>query len=119
MPKQALNCYMAYEKDSCENGACLVFAHTAKEAKKIAYNSCLTDWWDMSFIDTRAKRLQNTEHLYSQGDPEKLKNGISHIVDDPITCPKCGLWWDYPLTKDGYCKSCQENFKEYKKNAGL
>ncbi|MHB1546169.1 MAG: hypothetical protein ACYCSB_03905 [bacterium] len=120
MSKQILNCYMAYEKDSCKDGACLVFAHTAKKAKKIAYKEILTIWYDdILFIDARAKRIKNTDHLYSQGDPDKLKAGIPHIVDNPITCSKCGLWWDYPLTKDGYCESCQENFKEYKKNAGI
>ncbi len=105
-----LKAYMGSGIDSSE-GACLIFAHTAKEAKKVGYNECLRDW-DVDFINVKVKKLKQTEFLFSQADTKKLKLSIPHVVDDPITCPKCGLWWDYPLTKDGYCESCQERLDD-------
>lgn len=38
-----LNIYMGYFGDDPGEGACLVFAHTAREAKKISWD--VVRWW--------------------------------------------------------------------------
>ena len=47
---------MAYCGDPAE-GAALVFAETAKEARRLAFDT-LRDWFDAEWIDTRVRRLR-------------------------------------------------------------
>lgn len=101
-----LNMYIGYENNSREEGAVLVFAHTAKEARKLAY-PFIESWFDnIEWIDMRAQRLRGKEHLYAEADQEKLKAGIPHVIESPRSCRSCCLWGSV-IGEDGLCEYCR------------
>lgn len=107
-----LKAYMGSGEDSTE-GACLIFAHTAKEAKRIGYK----DWariWDIDFIEVRVRKLKQTDYLFSLADKGKLEKDIPHIIDDMPVCERCELWSEEPLNENGLCNDCRdyEEFEE-------
>ena len=74
-----------------EEGACLIFAHNTKEAKKIAY-PILHGWFEETEWINIGIRLLKGEHYYQEADPAKLAAGIAHVIDDPRTCLGCERW---------------------------
>ena len=89
-----------------EEGAFLVFAHLATEARKVgwAYASyTLTD----EYIDLAARRLRNKPWLYKEADQAKLSNGVAHVIDDPVSCSSCFYWGVSPIGEDGLCSDCR------------
>ena len=98
-----LNIYMGYSRSAGkEEGAVLVFAHTAKEAKKLTFNDGLVvDEW----IDTAVKRLKNKPWLYNETRQEILGEDIPHVVESPTVCKICGQWGD-EIQEDGSCSEC-------------
>lgn len=101
-----LNMYMGYSRGAGQQeGACLIFAHTGKEAKNIGYPT-ICEWFDGGFIDMAVKRL-NAPHLMAEADAKKMETGIPHVVECPTTCPVCKTWGGAPL-KDGRqgCDCC-------------
>ena len=83
--------------------ACLVFASTAREAKKLAW-PIVHDWWGNEWIDCRATlMLKLPSHL------KKLDTGEPQVFDCPPGCPRCEIWGHelYPDTGDGQrCDNC-------------
>jgi hypothetical protein len=100
----ALNAYMGYSR-SCgsEEGACLIFAQTARKAKPLAYE-ILTGWHGIDWTDVAVKRL-NEPHLFAEADPQKLADGIAHAIECPKTCNRCEIWGK-ELNSDGLCEDC-------------
>lgn len=115
MNKRKLRPYIVYEEDP-EYGACLVFAHTAREAKKMGYE-VLKDWnWVAEWIDARVRWLKKSDFLYEQdADKEKLENGTPHVIESPKSCPACGRW-GFKLSKNGLCRPCA--LKRYQHEVG-
>ena len=100
--------YMGYGRigGSCE-GAILIFAHNIKEAKRLGWR-VISEWITDEYTDMAVKLLKNGGILFEQApewSKEKLRAGLPHIVDDPLSCKECGLWGD-ELNEDGYCKDC-------------
>lgn len=91
-----LNTYMGFVGDPSE-AACLIFATSAREAKKLAY-PILYDWHGMDWIDIRVRRIpdDSVRHLQRSDEP--------HAIESPPTCPRCEMW--------GYCDP-DENYCEY------
>ena len=106
---EKLNIYMAYDRHAGpEECATLVFAHTAREAKLVAWKQgILKEICDGDFISAATRRLRDRDHLYAEADVEKLRAGISHEVDNPRSCEECGRWGN-PLADDGLCQMCAE-----------
>jgi len=96
--------YIGYCKEMIEDGACLVFANTARQAKSIAWG-VLCDWWDIDWIDVRAKWLQDKTHGYLRACSKSDK---PHSIESPPTCSVCELWGSGKLT-DSVCVSCWKN----------
>jgi hypothetical protein len=98
--------YMGWAGDSAE-GAVLVFATTAREAKPIAFD--LVRGWatDAEFVDVRVRRLRtHAAYLLTIADPAKLAAGLAHGLDDIPSCPGCELW-GAPIV-DGRCENCND-----------
>jgi len=92
-----LNAYMGYSRSAgAREGACLIFAHTGKEARKIGYPT-IRDWFDAPWIDFAVKRL-NAPHLFFEADESKLAIEKPHVVENPNVCPVCETWGGAPLT---------------------
>ena len=101
--KDLLKPYM-FSDGEPQEGAVLVFAHTAREAKRVGYSSSFM--WGCDYIDYRVQWLRDA-FLYKEADQEKLKNGIPHVVENPTACKNC-LLWGYEINKEGICENCQE-----------
>lgn len=114
MPEK-LNIYMGYARQiGPHEGAVLIFAHTAREAKTVAWRGWpMQDICDDDYISATAKRLRDAEHLYKEADQEKLKAGIPHEIDSPRCCADCG-YWGFELDKEGFCETCAEYREEGK-----
>jgi hypothetical protein len=92
-----------------EEGAILIFAHTAREARNIGWNDCP---FETEFIDFATKRIRNENWLYEEADQNKLANGIPHVIDNPKTCLSCGCWGGCPIDDDCLCEPCRDEFLE-------
>jgi hypothetical protein len=95
--------YMAYDRQAGPSeAAILVFHHTAKQARYLAWSEEMGDW-GCEFVDAAATRLgAEFEHLWSlyYGD------GLPLLITNPPTCPCCKVW-GYKLTDDGkHCEGC-------------
>ena len=107
MKEKRLKPYMGFSRSGgSEEGAVLIFAHTAKEAKSIAFEE-LKGWCDnQEWIDVVVNRLDG-EWLYADADQEMLKNNIPHVNNSPTGCKCCELW-GLKLNAEEICKDCQQ-----------
>ena len=95
--------YAAFSRnEGIEEGAILVVANTAKEAKKIAWQSGLCFNVD-EYFDLSIRWLRNKENY----EPLVKNTNVSHIVADPIYCKSCKIWGQ-GLDKFGNCGYCGE-----------
>lgn len=86
-----LNAYMGYSRSAgSSEAACLIFAHTGKEAKKVGYQT-IRDWGATPWTDFAVKRL-NAPHLLSEADTNKFSAGTPHVIESPKVCPVCEKW---------------------------
>lgn len=84
--QKKLKMYSVYANRQDE-GACLVFHYTAREAKKISY-SIVMDWFEeIEFIDIKIKQIKNSPWLWK----EKIKDG-PHVIESPKSCDDCFRW---------------------------
>ena len=76
--------YMAWEGDCPHEGASLVFANTARDAKSIAQGS---SFYSGEWIGLRVRWLKDSPWLwaYQKGDKPQL-------IDCPEVCNNCELW---------------------------
>lgn len=101
--------YMGCYRDEPQEGAILIFAHTAKEAKKVGWSepSWIRDSID-SFLDFRVTLIKNNPDILKDGNHEKLSNNIPHVNDSPTSCKGCGLWGKV-LNEKGLCDICTDD----------
>lgn len=105
--------YMAHGGEPQE-GAGLAFAHSLKEAKKVAWDahSFLHDILDGEYTNLRVVWLRH-DHGYlleTEADKAKLANDEAHFIESPTTCKSCELW-GYELDENGYCESCADDIE--------
>lgn len=98
--------YMIYAGDEPEEGAFLVFANTAREARKTGYG-WITSLFDCEFTDVRVRRLWRSEWLFKEANQEKLARNEPHVIDNPKSCRSCGYWGQSPIGDDGFCEDCR------------
>ena len=100
--------YMLFSRSTgaCE-GAYLVFALTAQQAKSVGNDGQLTD----EYIDLGVQLIRDGEHLYREGNREKLLENIPHYIDNPVVCKGCLLWGE-PFNNEGWCQSCWEEYSD-------
>ena len=97
-----LNIYMGYDVEAgSEEGAILIFAETAKQAKKLSFKF-LRSFFGTRWIDIRIKKLRDHEYLRKQ-----MKKDTPHVIDSPKVCEICYYWTEGKLT-DGLCENCKE-----------
>ena len=98
-----LNIYMGYSKDAgSAEAACLIFAPTAKFAKKLA-RPIVESWFGGDFFDVRVDRLWDAEHLRGQ-----MKCDEPHAIESPDTCPRCEIWGHEPMEDGQRCENCYD-----------
>ena len=106
---EILNTYMVFSGSlGSEEGAFLVFAHTAREARKVGWYHAadlLTD----EYIDLAARRLRDKPWLYNEANQEKLLQGRAHVIEDPTSCRDCLYWGLSPIGDDKLCEDCRRD----------
>lgn len=101
-----LKTYMGYAKES-EEGSCLIFASSAKEAKKLGW-TVIRGWFSRAeYFDMRVSLIRNEDHLFKEADPEKLAAGIPHVIEEPSGCDRCERWGVGEIGPDGLCPDCR------------
>lgn len=90
--------YVASGPDPAE-GALLVFAETARDAKRAAY-PVLADWM-VEYTEVRVKWLRRgADHLREREGP--------HVVESPRVCVRCEMWYAAePYNEEGVCALCE------------
>ena len=106
MSEKRLNMYMGYSKSmGPEEGAFLVFARTAKEARTVFWRGDAYLVCD-DYLDAAVRRLRDCDWLYEDANQKKLENNIAHEVE-PKACYECGMWGQSPISNlSGMCESC-------------
>lgn len=98
-----LSAYMGYDKIAgSEEGACLIFARSSREAKRIGY-PIVCGWFGSDYIDFRVQRLKEP-YLF------KLKERDGpHVIESPPICDHCELWGGEPIETDecNFCTLCE------------
>ncbi|MDR1230871.1 MAG: hypothetical protein LBK61_05670 [Spirochaetaceae bacterium] len=95
--------YMGF---SAEAGPCecavLIFADSAKEAKKLLWKNNPFGIFD-DYIDLRVALIKDKPFLEKERQRE-----YPHIVDCPATCSHCEGWGISEIGADGLCDDCRE-----------
>jgi len=86
-------------------GACLVFAYSIKEAKKLGY-PIINDWFDIEWIDCGVAWLKNKDWLF-----EEKRKDEPHVIENPKVCELCGVWGNEPFD-DHICMDCEERITQ-------
>ena len=98
--------YMAFSGlAGSEEGAGLVFAHSSKEAKKIAWRYFWAELFG-EYIEVRVRLLKDANHLYKEANVHKMLEGIPHALY-PEGCTQCGTWGEELV--DDRCQNCRDN----------
>ena len=76
----------------CANAALLVFHHTGRKAKALAWSS--GSWINETgdFIDLRTRKLHGA-HICKEHTTD-----APEVIESPRTCPQCELWGGEPIT---------------------
>jgi len=113
--ERKLKAYMLYNRHSyTEDGAALAFAHTAREAKKVAWRSTpLDEICGGEYIDVACNLIKGEGFIFEEADQEKLKAGIAHGVNNPWMCEQCELWGKEKANKK-LCVECNhDNIRQH------
>lgn len=89
---------MVYAFDPAD-GAALVFAGTAREARKLGWPT-VTVWTGCDYIDVRAKRITTPSVL------ALVQLDTPHVIRNPPSCSDCYMWTGEIV--DGVCNICRE-----------
>lgn len=102
--KTKLKPYLGHDGNQSEL-AVLVFAHSSKEAKPLAYAG-LCNFHNVEYIDVRVK-LYRDKWMYAHAAQKALLNNNPHVIESPVSCEGCYMWgigWD----DNGVCDWCCE-----------
>lgn len=100
---------MGYSREAgSQEGAVLIFAHDAKEARKLAY-PFVQDWFGDGWTDCAVMYLKDRTYLFAEANQEKLTRGDPHVVDSPKVCKQCELW-GFAMDDNGICENCQDDY---------
>lgn len=104
---EMMKAYSAFSREvGPEEGAILVIAQSAKEAKPLAWKSGAC-WNVDGWTDLAIRLIRDDTHVLPLADQESLKLGEPHIIDSPFGCDKCGFW-GAGITEDKLCGNCNE-----------
>lgn len=79
--------------------ACLIFANTSREAKKLAY-PIVESWFGGGWLEVKTKMLRDMDYLKSLAISD-----LPHAIEYPYACQKCKLWGAREII-DGSCHGC-------------
>jgi len=100
-----MKAYMGYSRVAgSREGAVLIFANTAKEARKLAWWSVVGSDIAENYLDVAVRWLKNEPWLFK----EMPIRDSPCVVEDPKICTECELWGNGEVGEDGVCSGCKE-----------
>lgn len=101
--KVKTNPYMVWAGDAKEDGACLVFAQTAREAKQKGWP--YVEGWhcETEYTETRARLLRTHRDYLMSLQNAADKDGV---VESPPTCERCEVWGAQVFPDGSGCEFC-------------
>lgn len=103
-----LRMYMGYSASGgSSEGAILIFAHTAREARNVGWQVMGDELTGGEFLDFRASRIRGCEWLRDECDKEKYANDQAHVIRDVKSCEACERWGESPIGLDNLCLECR------------
>jgi hypothetical protein len=107
--EKKLRAYRAYNKYEL-TGDILVFAFTAKQAKRLAYPYAL---WSLGIINEYLELeirwiRDGVSDIFCLGNQELLQYNTPHVIDDPTGCNDC-LTYGMGLDENLMCCGCGKN----------
>jgi hypothetical protein len=104
---------MGYDESvGSSEGAVLIFAHTAKEAKKVFWKACGGEIVE-EYIDARVVWLKDRPWLFLEIDLNKSAAAEAHVVVSPLSCARCETWGTSRIGDNGLCESCKDPEHRY------
>lgn len=101
-----MKAYTAYAVGALpREGAILVIANTAKEARKLAWKS--GEFNVEKWIDLTVRLIRYNVDVIPLANQAKLQQEQPHVVASPLSCEACGIW-GAGLTDDNNCGNCGE-----------
>ena len=98
--------YMGYSRYcGSHEGAVLIFANSAKEAKRVSFSDLSALGIAEDYIDVAVRWIRTSPWLFDQANKDKLKTGIAHVIDNPETCKGCDMWGG-EFNDNGTCSNC-------------
>ena len=96
-----MRAYMVYDRAAGSGeGACLVFAKTARDARKLA-KPILGGWFNTEWFDIAVKWQRDLpDHL------QALDTGEEQAIESPPTCPNCDCWGGKFVSDGEVCTLC-------------
>ena len=99
-----MKAYMGYSREAgSDDGAILIFANNAKEARKIGYTEAMASLGCESWIDFAVCLIKNPQ-IFSEANDMKIMRGEAHIILEPELCPTCQTWGS--VRKGNHCEFC-------------
>ncbi len=103
-----MKAYMAYSYTAgSSEGAVLIFANTIREAKKLAWDTYISEYCDGEWTDLRVSIIKNQPWLFKEMTKE-----TPHVIESPKSCDHCTYWGNSEIGEDGLCDDCREEIKE-------
>ena len=95
---------MGYSRaNSASEGAVLIFANTAQEARRIMWSSGIGSDLTDDYIDMAVCWLRDKLWLFKE-----MKKDTPHVVSYPKSCTSCDIWGNSEIGTDGLCEDCRE-----------
>ena len=101
-----MKAYMVFDREGgTAEGAVLVFANTAMNAKKMAWKA-LESWTSAGWIDVRVRWLRDEEVWLAQEEGVDLDSRPC-VIESPRSCVRCDLWGRTTLDRNQVCGFCR------------
>ena len=102
-----LNAYMGFNRVAGQQeGAVLIFANNAKEARKIGWR-CVSCWFDTDWINMAVRKVRdNVDFLRGDANAEKFASDTPHVIETPRCCLNCETWGGGAPDENGRCDYC-------------
>jgi len=98
--------YMGFSRTAgAHNGAILIFAHTAREARAVGWKEFGRELTD-EFTYFAVRRMWKAPWLFKDADRSKILRDKPHFIDAPTSCERCEKWGFEII--DGVCSECRK-----------
>jgi len=105
-----LRAYMLFDcKSGPAEGAVLVFAHSAMEAKRLGWRT-IQEWTGTEYLNVVARHMPSEQGWLAAQEGVDLESE-PRMIGSPQCCDRCELWGTAPLIQlsgESVCETCAD-----------